>query len=118
MAFYSSSTDTYASGFKTKIISQILDFIDVRKILKYSQYGDTQATLSAVQHSRLFSGFLVPNYISHDDCVSGKIGEIDIFFSEVRAEIEIHHYWFSYLNFTQYAEQRFLKLPIYIWIFI
>jgi len=45
--FYSSSTETYATGFKTKIIQKILDFIDTNKILSYAQYADTHTTLSA-----------------------------------------------------------------------
>ena len=110
--FYSSSTETYASGFKTKIIKQIIDFID--NDLIYSQYADTQATLAAFNHSQLFYSSIEANIIRQDDCVSGKIAGIDIHFSEICAEAELKHHWLSYLYFTDILNFSVLALLVVI----
>ena len=41
VAFYSSSTETYATGFKTTIIQKIIEFIDRNKLIYYSHYAPT-----------------------------------------------------------------------------
>ncbi len=118
VAFYSSSTETYASGFKSKIIQQLINFIDRNNILSYAPYANTQTTLSAFQHSQIFQSIVAPSRISQDDCVSGTIGETDFFFSEICAEAEIAHDWLSSLNFTPYIFRSFVSLPIYMYVFL
>ena len=111
VAFYSSSTETYASGFKTKIIKQIIDFIDSNN-LNYCQHEDIQATLSAFNHSQIFQSSIEANIIRQDDCVSGRIAGIDIFFSEICAEAELKHPWFSHLYFTDILDFSVLTLLV------
>lgn len=114
--FYSSSTEAYVSGFKSKVIQKIIDFIDENNILKYTQHADTDAILAAFLHSQIYQGIRASNKISQDDCVYGKICEIDIFFSEIRAEVEIAHNRLMHSNFMQLMS-RHSELDNYIYIF-
>lgn len=113
--FYSSSTEAYASGFKSKLIQKIINFIDEKNILKYTRHANTDA-IAAFLHSQIYQGIIAPNKISQDDCVYGKICEIDIFFSEIRAEVEIAHTWLMHSNFMQLM-RRHSGLDNYIYIF-
>lgn len=113
VAFYSSSTETYASGFKTKIIKQIIYFIDSNN-LNYSQHEDTQATLSAFNHSQIFQSSIEANIIRQDDCVSGTIAGTDIFFSEICASAELKHHWLSYLYFPDILNFSILTLLVVV----
>jgi hypothetical protein len=68
VAFYTSATETYASGFKSKIIQKIFDFINNGQNLKYSSYSsDTEYTMSAFNHSQIFHSLLKPNKITEND---------------------------------------------------
>lgn len=91
VTFYSSSTETYAKGFKTNIIQKIIDFIDSNKTFSYSQYAETHTTLTAFKQSQLFQSIIAPSKISQDNCITGKVGETDVFFSEICVEIEVTH---------------------------
>ena len=121
VAFYTSATETYASGFKSKIIQKIFDFINNEQNLKYSSYSsDTEYTMSAFNHSQLFHSLLKPNKITENDSIFGEIGETYIFFSDISAEVEVHHIWAKYLlDFSQQMQSlsflpRFITRRIFI----
>ncbi|GAB1544745.1 hypothetical protein NUACC21_74210 [Scytonema sp. NUACC21] len=117
VAFYTSATEAYASGFRSKIIERIFDFINTNKTLKYSSFSsdlDTELTMSAFIHSKLFQTLLKPNKIQQNDCISGVIGETHIFFSEIFAQVEVSHVWAKYLNFTQQIVTLNSLLPRFI----
>jgi tetratricopeptide (TPR) repeat protein len=131
VAFYTSATETYASGFKSKIIQKIFDFINTDKHLSYSSYSsdaDTEYTMSGFIHSQLFQSLIKPNKIHQNECIFGKINQTPIFFSEICAEVEIKHAWAKYLDFMHHFQTldsgiipKFitrrifsLMLPIYI----
>ncbi len=121
VAFYTSATETYASGFKSKIIQKIFDFINIEQNLKYSSYSsDTQYTMSAFNHSQLFHSLLKPNKVTENDSIFGEVGETYIFFSDISAEVEVHHIWAKYLlDFSQQMQSlsflpRFITRRIFI----
>jgi tetratricopeptide (TPR) repeat protein len=123
VAFYTSATETYASGFKSKIIQKIFDFINSEQNLKYSSCSsdtDTEYTMSAFNHSQLFHSLLKPNKITENDSIFGEIGETYIFFSDICAEVEVHHIWAKYLlDFSQQMQSlsflpRFITRRIFI----
>ncbi|AFY34842.1 DUF3137 domain-containing protein [Calothrix sp. PCC 7507] len=105
VAFYTSATETYASGFKSKIIQKIFDFINTDKNLNYSSYSseaDTNYTMSGFIHSQLFQSLVKPNKLHQNECIFGKIDATLIFFSEICSEVEIKHAWAKYLDFTHH----------------
>jgi uncharacterized integral membrane protein len=89
VAFYSSSTEAYAKGFKGSIIQKIVDFITPDRSLSYSARANDQETLNSLIRSKLFPGLKLSSYLSQDDFVSGKIGKTPLFFSEVQASVEV-----------------------------
>ncbi|GAX44495.1 putative Galanin [Tolypothrix sp. NIES-4075] len=105
VAFYTSATETYTSGFKSKIIEKIFDFINTDKNLSYSSCSsdaDRDYTMSGFIHSQLFQNLLKPNKITQNECIFGKLHETPIFFSEICAEVEVHHAWAKYLDFPEH----------------
>jgi Protein of unknown function (DUF3137) len=89
VAFYSSSTEAYAKGFKGRIIQKIVDFILPDRSLSYSIRGDDEETLNSLIRSKLFPTLAPSSHLSQDDCVSGKIGKTPLFFSEVQVSAEV-----------------------------
>ncbi|MDM9381929.1 DUF3137 domain-containing protein [Chlorogloeopsis sp. ULAP01] len=117
VAFYTSATETYARGFKSIIIEKIFDFINTNYKLKYTSVSsdiETDFTMSAFLHSQLFQGLLKPNKILQEDCICGDIGETNIFFSEIFAQVEVRHGWARYLNFAQQLQALNSFLPTWI----
>ncbi|MBW4641555.1 MAG: DUF3137 domain-containing protein [Goleter apudmare HA4340-LM2] len=132
VAFYTSATETYTSGFKSKIIQKIFDFINTNQNLNYSSYSssaDTNYTLSGFIHSQLFQALLKPNKIHQNEYIFGKVNDTLIFFSEITAEVEVKHAWAKRLDFLPSFETLdsstharfmftrrtfFLMMPIYI----
>jgi Protein of unknown function (DUF3137) len=107
VAFYCSSTETYARGFKAKIIEKIIQFIDKNNTLAYTPQGETQSTKIALYHSRLFQNLKQTFSINQDDCVAGRIGKTEFFFSEILAENEIEHRWANAFNLLRlWREER------------
>jgi tetratricopeptide (TPR) repeat protein len=89
VAFYSSSTEAYARGFKGRIIQKIVDFILPDRSLFYSVRGNDEETLTSLIRSKLFPSLAPSSHLSQDDCVSGKIGKTPLFFSEVQVSAEV-----------------------------
>jgi outer membrane protein assembly factor BamD (BamD/ComL family) len=116
--FYTSSTETYASGFKANFIQKIIGFIDTNETFNYSYDEDKHSTLLAFRASNLFQGLLSPTKISQADCISGQVGETSIFFSEICTEAELNHSWVKHLDILEYADLTqhnfIIILPIYI----
>ncbi|MBD2448716.1 DUF3137 domain-containing protein [Nostoc sp. FACHB-152] len=105
IAFYTSATETYTSGFKSKIIQKIFDFINTNQNLTYSSYAseaDNQYTMSAFLHSQIFPTLLKPNKLQQNECIYGNVNETLIFFSEISAEVELQHHWVKYLTFSKH----------------
>lgn len=125
VAFYTSSTETYASGFKSKIIQKIFDFINTNETLNYkslSSEADDRYTMSGFTHSQLFQTLLKPNRIIQNDCIFGILNEVPIFFSEISAQVEVEHRWFKYLGFSQQMRMlgisktsRFFSRSVFSW---
>jgi uncharacterized membrane protein YqjE len=88
-AFYTSSTESYARGFKGKIIQRIVDFIAPNRSFIYSARSDDRATLDSLIRSKLFPSLRPSSYLWQDDFVSGTIGKTPLFFSEVRASVKV-----------------------------
>lgn len=109
--FYSSSTETYASGFKSKFIQKIIEFIDTNQTFSYSGREDDRLALNAFIHSQLFQELLPPTKITQNDCVSAQVGETDICFSEICTQAEIKHSWLGSRGVV--LEKRFLPRPAY-----
>ncbi|MDX2098136.1 MAG: DUF3137 domain-containing protein [Leptolyngbyaceae cyanobacterium bins.59] len=86
--FYSSLVKTYGKDFKASVIKKLVSFIDANGLLEYSTFGDPRQTLNAFIRSQIFLGSPVPNRIREDDCIQGRLGETDIFFSEVCLHFE------------------------------
>ncbi len=104
VAFYTSATETYASGFKSNIIEKLVDFINTERKLNYfssPSASETEHTMYAFQNSQLFQSLLVPNKINQNSCISGSIGEVKIFLSEISAEFEIQHYWTRHFDILE-----------------
>lgn len=122
VAFYSSSTETYAKSFKTNIIQKLIDFIDSNKTFSYCQYAEPHTTLTAFKHSQLFQSIIAPSKISQNNCITGRVGETDVFFSEICVEIEVTHQWLKNLGFRQYTNiwnrHLFNRTPIYVYVFL
>jgi hypothetical protein len=104
VAFLTSSMEAYSHGFKGRIIQKIVDFINPDRKLVYSKYSDQQAIASLI-NSRQFPRLERGGRAIQDDCVSGRIGKTDLFFSEMRAEVEVAnssisklHHGLSYLR--------------------
>jgi tetratricopeptide (TPR) repeat protein len=118
IAFYTSATETYTSGFKSKIIPKIFDFINTNQSLNYSSYAseaDNQYTMSAFIHSQIFTSLLKPNKLQQNECIFGKVNETLIFFSEISAEVELHHHWVKYLTFSKNLDMlHSLMIPGFI----
>ncbi|MCC5636528.1 DUF3137 domain-containing protein [Nostoc sp. CHAB 5844] len=118
IAFYTSATETYTNGFKSRIIQKIFDFINVNQNLSYSSYAseaDNRYTMSAFVHSQIFQTLLKPNKIQQNDCIFGKVDETPIFFSEICAEVELQHHWIKYLSFSHHLKMlRSLMIPPFI----
>ncbi|MCU0570816.1 MAG: DUF3137 domain-containing protein [Oculatellaceae cyanobacterium Prado106] len=89
VAFYSASTETYARGFKGKIIHRIVEFIVPWQGLTYRVKGSDSETLETLMQSRLFPSLNRQSYVSQDDHIAGTIGKTQIAFSEVRTEAEV-----------------------------
>lgn len=118
IAFYTSATETYTNGFKSRVIQKIFDFINTNKNLSYSSYAseaDNQYTMSAFVHSQIFKTLLKPNRIQQNDCIYGNVNETPIFFSEICAEVELQHRWVKYLSFTHHLKMlRSMMIPPFI----
>ncbi len=85
--FYSWFTRSYGEGFKTRIVQRIIEFIDTDGVLSYAENININATITAFQLSGLF-GKHYPDIFRQDDCVFGRSGETEFFFSEICAESE------------------------------
>lgn len=103
IAFYTAASDTYGRGFKEKIIQKILNFIDVDQRLTYSRIGDEWVTKEALRSCKLFPGLQSSFYLKQDDWVEGKLGQTEIVFSEVCAEVEFRHNLRGLLGFARWA---------------
>ncbi|MBD1844237.1 DUF3137 domain-containing protein [Cyanobacteria bacterium FACHB-63] len=95
IAFYTSSTEAYGRGFQRNIIEKIINFLDPKQNLTYFRTGDDAVVLSALQQSRLFSGISQFVYLKQDHCVAGKIGQTNLFFSEIIVQKELPHTWLT-----------------------
>lgn len=95
VAFYTSSTETYGQGFQRIIIEKIIGFLDPKQKLTYFRVGDDAVVLSAFQQSRLFNGTSKSVYLKQDHCVAGKIGQTNLFFSEITFQKELPHTWIT-----------------------
>ncbi|AFZ58533.1 DUF3137 domain-containing protein [Anabaena cylindrica FACHB-243] len=107
IAFYTSCTETYASGFKSKIIQKIFDFINYNQSLSYYEQPsaeDDRYVMSGFAHSQMFQTLLKANKITQNDCIFGKVGEIPIYFSEISAQFEIQHTWSRYFDFAYHMK--------------
>lgn len=102
VAFYSSSTETYARGFSETIIQKIIAFIDPNRQLIYSKYGDNAVILSSLNHSQLFPELAKQSHLNQDDCVSGTMGKTTLYFSEIVAETEFDRGILKYIDITRY----------------
>ncbi|WP_299403089.1 DUF3137 domain-containing protein [Acaryochloris sp. IP29b_bin.148] len=114
--FYSVQTEMYERGFKTRIIEKVIRFINNNQDLSYATYGDNYQTRMAILRSRLFPALNSTFYLQQDDCVFGKIGPANVFFSEVVAENEIHHSFMA-RTIPFLLKSRgggFIKLPIFV----
>jgi hypothetical protein len=89
VAFLSSSIEVYTRGFKGRVIQKIVHFVNPDKNLSYLKYSSKQETLASLNHCCLFPPLNRGGRIHQDNCVSGKIGKTDLFFSEIRAEMEV-----------------------------
>ncbi|MEA5552171.1 DUF3137 domain-containing protein [Anabaena cylindrica UHCC 0172] len=135
IAFYTSCTETYTSGFKSKIIQKIFDFINYNQSLSYYEQPskeDDRYMMSGFAHSQMFQTLLKANKITQNDCIFGKIGEIPIYFSEISAQFEIQHTWVKYFDFAYHMKAlalsnvpRFIRkmifglmLPFYVIVLI
>lgn len=117
IAFYTSATETYANGFKPKVIQKIFDFINVNQTLKYSSCStneETEQTKNAFSHSQIFSSLVKPNRITQNDSIYGRVGDVSISFADILAEVEILHSWVKYFDFVE--QMKFLSswLPKFI----
>lgn len=117
IAFYTSATETYANGFKPKVIQKIFDFININQTLKYSSNPtdeETEQTKNAFIHSQIFSSLVKPNRINQNDFIYGKVGDVSISFADILAEVEIIHVWVKYFDFVE--QMKFLSswLPRFI----
>ncbi|AFY45275.1 DUF3137 domain-containing protein [Nostoc sp. PCC 7107] len=107
IAFYTSAIETYANGFKSKIIQKIFDFINTNESLSYSSYAseaDNEYTLSAFIRSQIFPTLLKPNRIQQEECIFGQVNQTPMFFSEICTEVELQHRWIKYLTFSQHLK--------------
>ena len=107
VAVYTSSTETYSKGFKSKITRKIFEFINQNDSLSYSaipSQEDDRYVMSGFANSQMFQTLLKANKITQNDCIYGKVGEIPIYFSEVSAQFEIQHIWAKYFDFRYYLE--------------
>jgi hypothetical protein len=117
IAFYTSATETYSSGFKSKVIQKIFDFINTSQTLKYStspSNTETQQIQYAFNHSQIFSSLLNTNKITQNDSIYGRVGEVSIFFSDIFAEVEILHAWAKYFNASEQMRVLSSWLPGFI----
>ncbi|MEH2069140.1 MAG: DUF3137 domain-containing protein [Nostoc sp.] len=113
--FYAAAFETFFTGFKYKISEQILSYVNSNKDLKYvinSSEKDIKNSLEFFQNSQLFQGIIIPNKIVQDDYIHGRINGVDIWFSNICAELELKHYWNNYLNITFFINLR--NAPIMI----
>ncbi len=79
---------SYGSGFKYTVIQKIIEYIDPSRSLRYSNFPPTQhGSWGAFVESTLF-GSQLPAQFREDDCVYGRLGETDFYFSEIFAESE------------------------------
>lgn len=104
--FYSASLETLSRDFKFKISENIFTFVNQDKNLKYirsSSPQDVRDTIHAFQHSQLFQGLVRPNKIRQTDYTSGTFKGVDIYFSYIRAELEVEHSWTKYFDLTSFA---------------
>lgn len=115
VTFYIFIVETYANDLKSKIIEKIFDFINDNKTLNYSRYSsdiDTEYTKNALINSQLFNNLLEPNKITQNECISGIVGNTDIFFSDIAAYVEIQHPRLKQVSGTQ--EMRKLDKSVII----
>ncbi len=85
---YDLITSGYGPDFKYSVIHKIIEFLDPDGHLKYSSYPPTlNGTKVAFLESTLF-GADYPTQFREDDCVYGRIGDTEVYFSEVCAESE------------------------------
>lgn len=92
--FYSVQTEMYEYRFKQRIIEKVVDFLNTDRKLDYtaiSSDSHNHDTRVALLKSRLFPALGQMPYLQQNDCVSGKVGAIEIFCSEVTADQEISH---------------------------
>lgn len=109
MAFITSAMETYVRGFKTKVIERLVTFLDPLGRLQYSAYPNLQATLGHLLNSQLFPMLGEEIFLDQDDAVVGKLGETDIFFSEIAAFQESYHPHSRQVSFDDYIAQRRIR---------
>jgi len=123
-----SCIQVYGLGFKRKIIEKIVSFIDDHQSLDYASHlfiEDKNHTEICFGRSQLFNKNTdVPDFLAQEDCVYGKIGETNIFFSEILVEKisslkDIFTNNFSYYSPTVGSDNLFMRtcLQICSWIF-
>ncbi|MEH2378003.1 MAG: DUF3137 domain-containing protein [Nostoc sp.] len=105
--FYTGAVETFSAGFKYKVSEKIFNFINQNKKLKYvivSWEKDIKNSIDSFQHSQLFQGLIKPNKILQDDYIHGRVNGVDIWFSNIRAEVELKHSWTNPLDITYWLK--------------
>jgi tetratricopeptide (TPR) repeat protein len=101
LIFYSAAFETFSSPYKSKIPENIFNFIHEKGTLRYINRCspiDIKSITDSFDHSQLFQGIIKSNNIIHDNYIYGKINGVDIYFSNIRAESELKHYWINPLD--------------------
>ncbi|BAY09016.1 DUF3137 domain-containing protein [Calothrix sp. NIES-2098] len=101
--FYNSAFETFSHGLKSKINEKIFTFFNENKNLKYINTLSSEnisKSFNYFQHSQLFQGLLKPNKIIQDDYIEGEVNGVNIWFSNIHAELQLKHYWTHPLDIT------------------
>jgi tetratricopeptide (TPR) repeat protein len=105
--FVAAAIETYRSGFKSKVIEKIIQFIDLSGHFQYQPFTQVglQSFIEDFVHSQLFderdSAYLS---LHQEDTVTGKIGDTQFTFSEVLVESQRPDF-LDHLN-TAVSEKR------------
>jgi Protein of unknown function (DUF3137) len=88
-----SAITVYVQNFKNKIIKPVLRFIVPDQRLEYTEFSENYLVVNDLIQSKIFERGRYPFDVTQDDCVSGRVGEVDINFSEVRVSLEKQSIW-------------------------
>ena len=108
LAFITSVTDNYRVGWRSQIVRQVIDFIDLDKNFTYIGQAEPQA----VRESLLHSGMATKDrqeliYINLDDSIAVKWGNIRISWSDLQATIPTDSFLSVMDSFFQAIHEKF-----------